>query len=159
VTTSASEFDPTTPSIREAVKADLLAVYRIEKASFPQPWPFTAFERYVGEPAFLVAEVGPAIAGYVVADVVPNHGRPLGHVKDVAVHPDRRGNGIATVLLERALGVLAAQRAASVKLEVRESNDAARSLYQGFGFEHRRTIPGYYENDEDALVMVAALDE
>lgn len=154
MTTSASEPGQPAPTVREAVDADLLAVFRIEKASFPQPWPFTAFERFVGEPGFLVAEVGPGVAGYVVADSMPNHGRPLGHVKDIAVHPDYRGEGIGSLLLDRALGVLAAGGARSVKLEVRESNDAARSLYEEFGFTHRKTVPRYYDDGEDALVLV-----
>lgn len=154
MTTPASESGQPAPSVREAVDADLLAVFRIEKASFPEPWPFTAFERFVGEPGFLVAEVGPGIAGYIVADSMPNHGRPLGHVKDIAVHPDYRGEGIGSLLLDRALGVLAAGGARSVKLEVRESNDAARSLYEEFGFSHRKTVRRYYDDGEDALVLV-----
>lgn len=159
MTTSAPESGPDLPTIREAVTADLLAIYRIEKASFPQPWPFAAFERYVGEPAFLVAEIGPGVAGYVVADTVSNHGRPLGHVKDIAVHPDYRGEGVGSELLERALSRLAADGITEVKLEVRESNDRARELYETFGFEHRRTIPQYYDNDENAYVMVTSVDD
>jgi ribosomal-protein-alanine N-acetyltransferase len=41
-----------------------------------------------------------------------------------------------------------------VKLEVRDSNDVARSLYRDVGFEPARRVPGYYEDGEDALVMV-----
>jgi len=156
VTTPASAPEGTA-TVRQAVAADLLAVYRIEKASFPQPWPFSAFERYVGEPGFLVADIEDGVAGYVVADSVPNHGRPLGHVKDIAVHPDRRGEGLGTKLLRRVLGVLDAEGVASVKLEVRDSNDGAMELYRDFGFVHRRTIPRYYDNGDDALVMVADL--
>ncbi|WP_240318900.1 GNAT family N-acetyltransferase [Halorussus rarus] len=163
--------------IREAVQADLLAVLRIERASFDQPWPFSAFERYLGEPGFLVAvaggdgppspldgesESGPSpgegVVGYVVADLVRNHGRPLGHVKDIAVHPDHRGEGAGATLLERALGVLEARGARSVKLEVRSSNDRAVSLYRDFDFEFLRTIPRYYDDGEDALIMVVDLD-
>jgi len=146
------------PSVRRAVRADLLAVFRIEQASFPQPWPYSAFERFLSEPGFLVAEVGgpgpSGVVGYVVADTVPNHGQPLGHVKDLAVHPERRGGGIGTRLLQRALTVLDEQGVQSVKLEVRATNDRARSLYERFGFSHRRTIPNYYDDGEDALVLV-----
>ena len=141
------------PAIRQAERADLLAVFRIEQSSFPQPWPFEAFESYLGEPGFLVA-VDEGVLGYVVADTVPNHGSPLGHVKDLAVHPEHRGEGIGTQLLHRAIGVLEAQGVGSIKLEVREDNDAAISLYQRFGFVHRRTIPRYYANGDDAYVLV-----
>lgn len=139
--------------IRPVERADLLAVHRIEQSAFPQPWPFTAFEQYLDEPGFLVADDG-AVVGYVVADSVPNHGRPLGHIKDIAVREDRRGEGIGSGLLERALGVLGTQGVASVKLEVRESNHPARELYRYYGFVHRRTVPRYYSDGEDALVLV-----
>ncbi|MFB6172308.1 MAG: ribosomal protein S18-alanine N-acetyltransferase [Haloarculaceae archaeon] len=148
------------PVVREAMQGDLLSVFRIEQRSFPQPWPFAAFERFVGAPGFLVAEVpGEAgspgrIVGYVVADTVRDRGQPIGHVKDIAVHPDARGEGTGARLLERALSVLADQGVAWVKLEVREGNDAAISLYHQFGFAVRTTVPSYYGDGEDALVMV-----
>ena len=154
--------------VRPAEHADLLAVYHIEQESFPQPWPFSAFERFLDEPGFLVAQMADAesprdpskvgddgrVVGYLVSDVVPNHGEDIGHVKDLAVAEECRGEGIGTRLLERALQSMAGQGARSVKLEVRRSNDAARALYEEFDFEHRGTVPRYYDNGEDALVMV-----
>lgn len=147
------------PSIRtrEAVRADLLSVFRIEKASFPQPWPYRAFERFLGEPGFLVADTG-EVVGYVVADATPNHGRPLGHLKDIAVDPAHRGRGVGALLLERTIESMRRRQAGSVKLEVRESNEPALSLYQRFGFVHRNTSPGYYADGEDALVLVRELE-
>ena len=38
--------------------------------------------------------------------------------------------------------------------EVRASNDRARALYREFGFETHHVIPGYYDDGEDAHVMV-----
>ncbi|KOX93532.1 alanine acetyltransferase [Haloarcula rubripromontorii] len=154
---------PGAPAVRRAVRADLIEVHRVEQASFPQPWPFSALESYLGEPGFLVAETGnddgdpPAVAGYVIADTVPNHGTPLGHIKDLAVRPSYRRQGVASALLTRALEVIGETGAGSVKLEVRADNDGARKLYRRFGFEHRKTIPNYYSNGEDALVMVRLL--
>ncbi len=155
-----AESDP--PTVRPAERADLLEIHRIEQTVFPQPWPFSALESYLGEDGFLVAETddpttAPTVAGYVVADTVPNHGTPLGHVKDLAVRPDNRREGIATALLSRALGVLAGTGARSVKLEVRADNEEARRLYRGFDFEHRKTIPNYYSNGADAYVLVRTL--
>jgi ribosomal-protein-alanine N-acetyltransferase len=145
-------------TIREAEQADLLSVYRIEKRCFPQPWPFSAFERFLDEPGFLVADGGEQVVGYVVSNVVPNHGRDIGHVKDLAVHPDARGRGVGRTLLKRAIVSLSIDGAALVKLEVRESNDPALSLYRDVGFEPMRRVPRYYEDGEDALLMVLDLD-
>lgn len=165
MTTTAPDPSPPVDAVRQAVRTDLLAVFQIEQASFPQPWPYSAFEQFLGTPGFLVAEVGgtdsghdhvdrSGIVGYVVADAIPNHGTPLGHVKDLAVHPEFRGEGIGKRLMRRALTVLDSQGVESVKLEVRASNDPAQSLYRSLGFEHRRTIPNYYDNGEDALVLL-----
>ena len=152
-------------TVREAMRADLFEVYRIEKDAFPQPWPFSAFERFLGEQGFLVAETTDsiddslerAVVGYVVADCVRNHGEPFGHVKDIAVRARQRGEGVGATLLGQALDALRRQGAATAKLEVRPSNEAARALYADFGFDRLRTVPGYYDDGEDALVYVRPL--
>jgi ribosomal-protein-alanine N-acetyltransferase len=41
-----------------------------------------------------------------------------------------------------------------VKLEVRAGNDEAIRLYREFGFTHHHTVPRYYDDGEDALVML-----
>jgi len=150
VTTATPE---TTVGVREAVRADLLDVFRIEKRSFPQPWPYEAFDRFLDQPGFLVAD-DEGVVGYVVADTMPNHGTSMGHIKDLAVIPERRGEGIGRLLLSEALGRLFVEGAVRVKLEVRASNGAAESLYHEFGFETHHVIPAYYDDGEDANIMV-----
>jgi ribosomal-protein-alanine N-acetyltransferase len=156
VTTTAVDDRPV--RTREANRADLLAVFRIEKASFAQPWPYRAFERFLDEPGFLVADSG-EVVGYVLADATPRGGRPIGHVKDIGVAPFARGRGVGATLLGRAIDVMRERNAGSVRLEVRESNDPALALYRRFGFTHRSTSPGYYADGENALVLVRDLVE
>jgi len=153
--------------VRPAERADLLAVHRIERASFDEPWPFEAFRRYIGASAFLIAvdhdaeSTGPIdeapIVGFVVGAVISTHGRTYGHVKDLAVHPDERRDGIGDTLLASALDQLAADGAETVKLEVRVSNHEARALYHDAAFEPLRRVENYYDDGEDALVMVREL--
>lgn len=153
---------PTTPAdvtIRGAEESDLGSVVRIERDAFDQPWPYTAFESFVDEPGFLVATRDGTVVGYVVADVTPNFGRDIGHVKDLAVAGPARQRGIGRSLLRRALVSLAVDGAEVVKLEVRESNEAARSLYRNTGFETARRVPRYYRDGEDALVMILDVAE
>ena len=150
---------PADATIRRVERADLLSVVRIERECFDDPWPYDAFERLLDEPAFLVAEREGVVVGYVVADVTPNHGRDIGHVKDLAVHPEARGEGVGRGLLRSALACLRGVGAAVVRLEVRESNAVARSLYADEGFAPVRRVSNYYRDGEDALVLVVDLAE
>ncbi|MEO2034664.1 MAG: N-acetyltransferase [Planctomycetaceae bacterium] len=68
----------------------------------------------------------------------------------IMVHPDRRGTGIGTQLLQAGL----AQATAPVVLTVNPSNAAAIMLYRNFGFTVRERIDGYYRPHEDRLIMV-----
>jgi ribosomal-protein-alanine N-acetyltransferase len=163
------------PTVRTVERGDLLEVFRIERLVFPQPWPFEAFERFLEEPGFLVAECATdpdeersgsrewrdgdrAVAGYVVSDRTPNFGHDVGHVKDLAVHPDYQRRGVGTLLLKHALATLEAQGVQATKLEVRADNEEALALYRRHGFEHRRTVPRYYADGTNALVLVRERD-
>ena len=143
--------------IRAIERADLLSVFRIETRSFGQPWPYAAFERLLDAPGFLVADTGQEVVGYVIADTIDTHGATVGHIKDLAVAPEHRRRGIGRTLLSRGLVTLAGSGADRVKLEVRRTNDAARSLYAAFGFERHHTVPSYYDDGEDAYVLVKQL--
>lgn len=149
---------PADVTVRRVERADLLDVLRIEKTCFTEPWPYTAFESFLDEPGFLVAEREGDVVGYVVSDVMPNHGRDIGHIKDLAVAPDARGMGVGRLLLQRGLVSLSLSGAAVVKLEVRVGNEPALSLYRDVGFEPARRVPAYYADGEDALLMVLDVD-
>lgn len=154
VTASIASF----PHVRPARSTDLLSVYRLERRCFEQPWPFAAFESQIDEPGFLVAIVDGRVAGYVVGSVHEGFPGPQGHIKDLAVHPDYRRQGIARHLLSRSLGRLRDAGAIGVMLEVRPSNEAAIDLYRSAGFERMGHRPGYYQDGEAAVVMRRSLD-
>lgn len=139
--------------IRPARRADLLDVFQLEKQCFPQPWPYAAFERHIEAVAFLIAAGPNGIVGYVVGDLTEGFPGSVGHIKDLAVHPDYRRRGIARELLTRALFLLDQEGAVRAELEVRKSNDAARALYREFGFEPYSEREGYYADGEDAILM------
>jgi ribosomal-protein-alanine acetyltransferase len=73
---------------------------------------------------------------------------------NIAVDPDHRGRGIATMVLERLFELTADDARRGYTLEVRVSNSTAISLYERLGFESRGIRRGYYtDNREDALIM------
>ncbi len=89
------------------------------------------------------------LAGYVGYRQVLDEGS----IMNVAVHPDYRRMGIASKLLHKLFSVITGVSA--VYLEVRESNLAAQSLYEHFGFTPCGKRRNYYENPtESAIIMV-----
>ena len=76
------------------------------------------------------------------------------HINSVAVDATRRRQGIARRLLEHVLAEAAAGGARGATLEVRQSNEAARRLYDGLGFRVEGVRRNYYQNPkEDALIL------
>jgi [ribosomal protein S18]-alanine N-acetyltransferase len=76
------------------------------------------------------------------------------HINTLAVHPEWRRQGFAARLLTYVLAEAAKRGATKSTLEVRRSNEAARLLYERFGFELRGVRTHYYRNpDEDALIL------
>jgi ribosomal-protein-alanine N-acetyltransferase len=148
--------------VRFAVGADLERIAAIERVSFSDPWTVDALASALSLPhvRFFVAEEtvemgrgrdsAGSLVGYVVALLIADEGE----IADLAVAPTRRRRGIGGVLLDRVVTEAVESRVRALYLEVRESNSAARALYEsrGFGTVGRRR--GYYQRPfEDALVL------
>ena len=143
--------------VREAALTDLAAVERIERASFDDPWPTLALLQELAPSRLrlpLAAESEGELVGYLMAWRTPDQL----HILNVAVDPDRRRRGIASVLLEAALAVARQEGLREVTLEVRPGNHAALALYRRHGFAAAGLRPGYYaDTGEDALVLTRDL--
>lgn len=76
------------------------------------------------------------------------------HITNIAVIPSWQSQGIGRLLIEQVVKVAKAEQVASLSLEVRVSNEKAKSLYHKMGFEALRVKKNYYHGDgEDALDM------
>ena len=104
---------------------------------------------------FLVAEnTEPRVIGYVVVLKVIDESEIL----NIAVDPGDRGKSIGSALLDAAIEMASEAGAVETFLEVRESNAAARGLYESRGFTEIARRRGYYRNPvEDALVLRRAV--
>lgn len=130
------------------------AVLAIEEASFTNPW---TREMYLAELE------NPGVSFCFLANDAAGH--PIGfcsfwrvldelHINNLAVVPERRRTGVASALLTFVLDEGARLGARRATLEVRRSNDAARYLYEQFGFTVAGVRPAYYTRPvEDALVL------
>jgi tRNA threonylcarbamoyl adenosine modification protein YeaZ/ribosomal-protein-alanine acetyltransferase len=76
------------------------------------------------------------------------------HINSLAVDEAWRRRGLARRLLAEVFREAVAAGARSATLEVRQSNQAARALYEGLGFVVEATRRGYYQSPrEDALIL------
>lgn len=76
-----------------------------------------------------------------------------GHITNVAVHPGCRRLGLAQLLIAHMRAACLTLGGSTMTLEVRESNIAARRLYEKMGFATAGIRPHYYENGENAVIM------
>jgi len=104
-------------------------------------------------PKALQHEMSP-ILGFLVA----SHHAPEWELENIVVAPESRGKGIATQLMRALLDRVQNTNGESVFLEVRESNSAARSLYERLGFQQTGRRKSYYANPiEDAILYSKSL--
>ncbi len=140
--------------IRRMKELDLEEVMEIERKSFHTPWSRSLFERELATSfarAFVACEF-PAerVIGYLCLWLVASEA----HILNLAVHPERRGQGIGTLLLEYAIDYCRQKETEEITLEVRRSNYQAISLYRNLHFLPLGIRPRYYsDNGEDAVLM------
>ena len=98
------------------------------------------------------------LAGFAIMEL----GEERAHLVLLAVRPSHRRLGIGQRMLEWLLESARVAGMASVHLELRAGNDAARRFYRAMGFYETVLVPGYYRGveggrKEGALRMLRVL--
>ena len=139
--------------LRKVSLSDIPQIYSIESVSFKDPYPPSLLETLatLNKDTFIVAEYNKKIVGYVIGvlrwDVI-------GHIINIAIHPDFRRKGIGEVLMREVMAALKKKGATMFRLEVRVSNIPAQCLYERLGFQKVGIISNYYSDGEACYVMV-----
>lgn len=89
------------------------------------------------------------LAGYALA--LFREGTQVARLYSIAVAARARGRGIARALIEAAEAAAIERGALSLRLEVREDNEAAIQLYEKLGFRRFGRTAGYYEDGTAAF--------
>lgn len=139
--------------IRPAEPKDVDDIAEMETICFAHPWSRDSIMQEItsNEMAhYIVAVMDGRVIGYVGAWQILDEG----HITNVAVRPEYRGNHIGSTLI--GVMIELGNRIGMVRftLEVRSSNEPAKALYRNFGFKEAGLRKGYYEdNGEDAVIM------
>lgn len=79
------------------------------------------------------------------------------HLALIAVQPAHRRRGIGRSLVDWLVESALTAGIASIHLELRSGNQAAKRFYRALGFSETVLVPGYYGGRESALRMIRLL--
>jgi ribosomal-protein-alanine acetyltransferase len=139
--------------IRPATLDDVPAVIALEKQAVTAAHWSAEQYRAVFSPGeisrvALVIEDRDAIQGFLVARGVASEWE----LEDIAIAGPARRRGLGTRLLGEFLDTARSRGATAVFLEVRESNSAARRLYEKWAFSESGRRANYYLNPAEAAI-------
>jgi len=140
--------------IRPATPADIPAMMALEKhAATASHWSAAQYQTVFASSGprrvALLIEDDARIEGFLVARGLDREWQ----IENVAVAGPARRRGLGTRLLGEFLDLARREGGDAVFLEVRESNRAARRLYEKWAFQESGQRNRYYRNpEEDALV-------
>ncbi len=138
--------------IRRMTMEDCNQVTEIEAASFSIPWSLRAFTDTVEKPNFryFVAEDAGEILGYCGFLYVLDEAE----IPNVCVKASARRQGIGRKMLEVLMTEAKKLGIAVLYLEVRESNEAAKTLYASLGFFANGIRKNFYEQPQENAVLM-----
>ena len=146
---AAAEF-----TLRDHRPQDFEALWQLDQECFPPELAYSRTELtgYIRRQSSLtlVAERAGKLAGYIVAE---RGGRKVGHIITLDVRAEARRSGLGSRLMAAAEERLRGMGCASVLLEVAVENAAAIAFYQRQGYTTLATIPRYYNDRMDALLL------
>ncbi len=143
-----------TLSIRAATVADLPAMMTLEKRSATAAhW---SAEQYAALFRFpnpgrvsLILQEEAELQGFLIARGVGEEWE----IENIAIAGSARRRGLGTRLVGEFLDLAKARGAAAVFLEVRESNQAARALYEKWAFLESGSRRSYYKDPEEDAIL------
>lgn len=121
----------------------------------PQSFTIVAEEAGSGDHSQVQQELNSSsILGFLVADITP---RGRGHIITIDVRERGRRHGVGSALLHAAESKFHEKNCPAVRLETAVNNIGALHFYKKHGYNVVRTVPHYYSDGLDALLLEKAL--
>lgn len=143
-------------TIRDYRPEDFQTLWELDQSCFPPEISYTQYElrSYIRRPqAFTLVAVSNDGRASVLGFVVAESGRWGGHIITIDVRSSARRKRVGSSLLKAAESRLRAQDCRFVQLETAVDNLSALGFYERHGYDVIRTIPRYYSNEVDALLL------
>ena len=141
--------------IRRLAMEDITSVAEIERLCFEEPWSENSLALLLDEKnAGFVACVDGRIAAYGGVVTVLDEGQ----ITNIATHPEFRRRGLAREIMNAIDEFSVKNGIVYLSLEVRQMNEAARSLYCSLGWREEGIRKNFYSKPTDnAIVMIKEL--
>lgn len=94
----------------------------------------------------LIAKENDKIVGFIIGTMYFLRKSLIGHILTIDVSPKQRRKGIGLRLLQEIEKIFKEKGVKTCRLEVREDNIAALSLYQNFGYRRVGLLKNFYVN-------------
>ena len=144
--------------IRSATPDDVPAIRALEQETDTAAhWAEREYDAlFATEAPLRVALVGTSEAdrNHLIGFVIARCAAAEWEIENVVVAPEKRRRAVGIKIIRELLVRAQSAGVTSVLLEVRESNTAARRLYEKLGFSRQGRRSKYYRNpEEDALLL------
>ncbi len=139
-------------TIRTAENGDIACVAALEGECFSEPWSEGALDEEMAHDfaVYIVAEEEGEVIGYAGARVIGDEGQ----IANVAVTQRYRRRGVGRALMADLERRCIEKGALVMQLEVRASNEGARAMYEGLGYEVVGVRKRFYRRPiEDGVMM------
>lgn len=125
-------------------------VYEVELSAFSHPWAITSFIEELKNPhaRYFVLYSDNEIIGYAGLWHILDEG----HITNIAIKKSFQGMGLSNLLMNELIKYKEENSLSFLTLEVRESNEKARRLYEKYNFKEVGKRKNYYENNETAVL-------
>ncbi|HXU15034.1 MAG TPA: ribosomal protein S18-alanine N-acetyltransferase [Terriglobales bacterium] len=144
-------------TVRPAQADDIPQMLRLEQsASRAAHWPKTAYEAIFQSNAprriaLVATRLEQGLCGFVIARIVADECE----LENIVVDPAEIRQGIGSLLLQELSGIARTRGIHRIFLEVRESNSAARELYEKGGFARDGERSAYYSDPVEKAILYA----
>lgn len=148
-----------TVAILELLEKDLDDIVKIEKEVFSDPWEKEFFEYELFENPFshyfkMIIKETNEILGYIGFWITFE----TAQIANLAIAKKYQGRKLSKLLLADCIKRIELANCEKITLEVRVSNEKAINLYKSFGFVNVTVRKHYYNNGEDAYLMLKELN-